>query len=225
MNVKFSGFDFVDAAKIVTHTFDANDLTFNVHHLPPGKVVDGRPPKGGLLAARINGDVASNTARVSGRWINGKNEACCGRSFFNTARHAARTTFNHGVLTFNAREFTHHRATMTVELFHIDDGTHFVKRHGATRIACPTRARNNCELQFKKCTYQRRNFFFTIGEDHHERVFHTPVGRISDVGHTGKTVKTNIGGRCDGRKALLDFSALGDEFRELGLKLANRVTC
>ena len=85
---------------------------------------------------------------------------------------------------FNCRE--------RLEFFGIDHRGEFIERHGAAGVAGAAAARDDGELQFDTGAHQRGDFFLGIGMQHHERIFHAPVGCVRDVGDARQSVELDV---------------------------------
>ncbi len=78
------------------------------------------------------------------------------------------------------------------EFFGVDYRRKFIQRYRAAGVAGAAAARDDGELQFDTGAHQRGDFFLGVRMQHHERIFHAPVGRVRDVGNARQTVELDI---------------------------------
>ena len=79
-----------------------------------------------------------------------------------------------------------------IQLFGVDNCRKFIQQHCAAGVARAAAARHDGQAERDTGAHQRCDFGFRVGMQHHERVFHAPVGRVGDVRDTRQPVELDV---------------------------------
>ena len=181
MHVEHSGFFVVDFAEIVAHALDAQPFALRVDHLPVGQIIQRRAPQYRLFAARVHRHIAAHAGSVGRSGIDGKHQPRLMRGLFYPPRYHARAAMDDGMLAVQTGQRHILHAAVQIEFFGVDHRAVGIQRHRSAGVTRAAAARNNHQIQFNQRPHQWRDFGFSIGVDHHKRIFHPPVGGVGNV--------------------------------------------
>ena len=188
--------DIVDLAEVVADACDFEPVAVRIDHPPPGEIVERRAPEDRLFAACVDRDIAADAGRVRRRRVDGEHEAggfggigdapChdagAGRDRHDRGPEPGQVSGNHG--------------PERLQLLGVDDGAHGRERHGASRVAGPTTARDDRQAEFNAGAHKPGYLRLAVRMKDHERIGDAPVGCIGDVRYPGKRVETDVVGPC-----------------------------
>ena len=219
---ELDGFLLVDLAQVVVEALDLEPVAIGRDHFPPCQVVQRRAPQHGLLAAGVHRDVAADTGGACGGGVDREHAASQRGCFGDALGHHARAGANRSHRLSHARQREFFDRADVDELFGVDDHRACVQRNGAAGVAGAAPARNDGEAQFDAVAHQRRHFLFGVGAEHHEGVFHAPVGGVGDVRDARVAVEADVVAAGVAQQHLLDAFAQFAGFVEKARKVAYR---
>ncbi|MNS67833.1 hypothetical protein D3C72_1010950 [compost metagenome] len=214
----------MDLAHVVFQAGDFQPVAVRIHHAPPGQVVQRGAPQHGLLAARVHGDVAAHARCFGRRRVHREYKARGLGRFGHALGHHAGAGVDDGHGLGQPGQDTGLDLAQLVELFGVDDGRLPGQWDGAAGIARAAATRNNGQAQFNTGGDQRGDLIFGIGRQHHERVFHAPVGGVRHVGHARQAVELDVVARGDAAQHLLRLFAHHGGLVEFPFEGGNRGT-
>jgi len=182
----------VDLAQVVVQARDLEPLGLGRDHAPGGQVVQCRAPQHGLLAARVHGHVAADAGGLGAGGVDREDEA----RTFGGVGHALRDdpgfAEDGGHRFLKARQSDHLHLAHGLELLGVDDRALPGQRHRATGVAGAAAARDDRQAEFDAAGHQRGHLGFTVGREHDEGIFHTPVGGIGDMRDAAEAVELEV---------------------------------
>ncbi len=171
----------VDFSQVMPDALDHQPVSVRGNHFPRGEVVHRRAPQHRFLATRVHGDVAANTRSVSRGRINREHEPGSFCRLHGPAGNDPCTAIDGGHLLIEARQTQVFNTAEAIELLCIDHRRKTGQRHGATSVTGATAARNDGQSQIDAGPDQTRHLRFSVRIQHDERIFDSPVGRVSYV--------------------------------------------
>ena len=177
-------------------SLDFHPVAVGRNHAVTGDVVNGCAPEHRLFAAGIFGDIAADGGAVCTGRVYGENVIVKRGGFCYAPSYRAAARVDHGHKSQVAFGQVNLMCTADrIELFCIDHRTHLSHRHGTSCVSGAAAARNDHQAELNAGAYQRWNFSFAVGGDHHKRIFDTQVRGVGDMRGTHERVKTNVVGR------------------------------
>ncbi len=189
----------VDLAQVVIEAGDVEPLRIGRHHAPRRQVVERRPPQHGLLAARVDRDVAADARRVGGRGVAGEHEARGVGGVHRPPRHDACPAVERRRGLVPTGKHARLDRAEPLELLGIDHRRARIERDGAAGIAGAAAAGDDREPELDAALDETAHFLFGVRIQDDERILDAPVGGIGHVRHAREAVERDVAG---GRVAL-----------------------
>ena len=212
----------MDLAHVVTDALDLQPLRIRRHHAPAGQVVQSGAPEHGFFTPCVHGDVAAYAGGLGRGRVHRKHKPGALSRIGHALRDDARLAPDGGHFTIHTRQSAHLHRAQGFELFGVDDHALPGQRHRAAGVAGAAAAWNDGQLQVDTAFDQPRHFLFTVGREHHKRVFHTPVGGIGHMRHPAQAIKLDVAGRRQAPQHPLCLAAQSGNLHKSGIKSIDR---
>ena len=199
LQLKTGQLGIMDLSHVVVKSCDFQPFGLRSHHAPTGQVVQRRAPQHGFFATRVHGNVATNTGRFGRGRVHCKDKTGALGGLRHPLGDHTRFCPDRAHLMVQAGQLAHFDFGHRLQLFGVDHHTLPGQWNGAAGVAGATAARDDGQAQLDATLDQVRHLGFGVGCQHHKRVFHTPVGRVSDMADAAQPVKFDVvfGGEFD----------------------------
>ena len=182
----------VDLAEIVVRSRDLQPFGIGRDHPPRHEIVERRPPKHRLLAARIHRDVAADARGVRGRRVDGEDQSLGFRRLHHALRYDTRAAVDRRDGRAVKAQWNALDRREAHQLLGVDDGRARGERNGAAGVARSAAARDDRESELDAAGDERARLLFGVGEQDDERILDAPIGGIGHVRHAGEAVERDV---------------------------------
>ncbi len=127
-----------------------------------------------------------------------------------------------GTSNSHAGQVAHLHRAQRLELFGVDDRSLVGERHRAAGVAGAAAARDDGQPQFDQPGHQPGHLGFAVRGQHHEGIFHPPVGGVGDMRDARQAVEPDVVAPGDAGQAAQDARAQAGGVGKPGLEFAHR---